>query len=358
MLVQLLLQQLPLTDLLAFARCDRRVYQLADSAFVFKHASLSLTVSSVLANPPQFCRWLRHIRLCLVWSAAEQGAKCLAALAQLESVHELVCMRRYTDLAVWTAICSRASTQSIRWLQCNERGSELKTNSAFVAVLATLPMLSTLQLHPGGRDVANFFSSLAHLPALTCLTTSSPEAKHVSLVPLSCCPMLSELHLQSPLFEGDEFVELFTAPTHLHTLSLDHVDGAESLAVSGSDWLAAFSSMRDLTRLRLTNFAAIDLILPHVAAAASLRWLECAVELGPIWSFEQSGAVPSAGVIAELCSTRPSLSCTLSLRWAGVLFSQLLDEDRETFALLFRRYKESATLLAFHDRFCVTAVEC
>ena len=184
--------------------------------------------------------------------------------------------------------------RSLRTLLCNEPDSELRTNSAFVAAVAELPLLSTLALHPGGSDVANFFTDLIQLPALTCLTTSSPTADtaHVSLVPLAHAPT-SELHLQSPRFEINEFVDLFTAPTlRLLCLSLDHANGAESLAVSGSEWLAVFTALRDLTSLRITNFASVDLILLHMAATPSLRWLECAVELGPIRSFEQAVPFP------------------------------------------------------------------
>jgi hypothetical protein len=324
--LQLIMQQLECNELIAFARCNLRLIRLADSPSVWRHATLRLnlaqtTAAGAAAASAAPSRLLRHARTCIDWASSSFSFPS-AAIDALQSsnlrLHEFDTSGCAEILPLELhRILAHPQAQHLRVLRFHhqrcinseERASAGETIRAIVA----LPHLHTLRLtHLGdGSEEAPLLLSL--LSSARSLTALDLEDVADGSPLMGQCASLKHLTLRSPLLYGGRFLAFFTAPSmrQLESLSLHGFFAAQSFpgypAVPLEDYTAAFASLRSLHTLTLSDCFGLDVLLPHLTAAASLRQISSRCRIHEV------SVPPPAHVLMQILTEAPKLSCTITL---------------------------------------------
>lgn len=198
-LMQSIMQQLDLSSLLRFARCNRSTLVAACSDVAFRFAPPLALCSLQRERAPlvQASRLLRHVAIDLTWVAPASHS------ASFESISGVFCYPRLHGLRArlrghlyWHDLLRHSSLRQLRVLSLDM--FEQTRDTVFADALALLTELREVVITCAA--LASVMEALASLPRLTCLdwtqfpreNSIEPEvARH-----LSCCVRLNRITLR------------------------------------------------------------------------------------------------------------------------------------------------------------------
>ena len=311
--LQLCLQFLDAKSRLIAARCSRRLLQVADHP----HAWLSPALSVSSDHLP----WLGP----LVRQSLLRNAPVSLELVSELPLAELAAIPRLRELTISVADIDPQliALPSLRGLQILR--VEYRLPLPTMRLLPVLPALHTLECWVPHKPVD--CSWLPAMPALTDLDltcTLFQPLPQSALDAIGQCTGLQSLQLQYPGFEAGAFARLCSSPAlrQLRHLSLVSV-AARLLGLTAEEYRAAFSALVGLESLCLKCISGVDLLLPHLAHASTLRTLTIRCASDPPTIADSPGPWnPSRAVLDQLLTAAPLLEVRLQVaasleEWRG-----------------------------------------
>ena len=316
-LAQLVMQLLPLNDLLLFARCNRRLLSQADSACVYKHVPPFTHQWSMECPSAGLLKLMRHVPVTL-----KPGIKSRHLLWEHATLrlYGLDTTEWQISLSGCLQFVSRPLMQSVRRLvlEGNEwYDAQVLERVAQLPRIETLIMLNTCDSdRPPTMESIRLLRSAGSLTSLSIHDEFDPSSVLAALVDF---PSLTQLTVKKPWIYDEQWVGQFASPglRKLTSLTLDWcifmgpTEETDPMNPAHAD--AVFTSLTQLTALQLKMPFGVDLILPSVRFAVALRSLR--IEANSDHNdFFAPRVLPTFGVLHALMIAKTSLRIELDLR--------------------------------------------
>ena len=301
-LAQLVMQCLPIPELLQFARCNRRLFSQSDSAFAFK------LVPQLTRSWSMDCSTLGLKHLC----HAPITLKPRLNSAGLDALIACLPSRLYgfdaADANLFPSECvrllSHPSMKQLRTLWLRPCFPWFRPEVAMAMVrLPALHTISLLEVRPSVESLR----ILALAPALTSIDLQDTASDAPSILAgLVDFPSLKRLTVRQPWIYDEQWVQLFASPglCKLTSLTLNwcgawHPGGGKPISPEFA--ASVFTSLLQLTSLYLRSMrSGVDPILPALRCALALTRL----------SIEAS---PSFPLLHQLLLDQPSLRISVAV---------------------------------------------
>ena len=382
--LQLVMQGLAAQEILKLARCSRYLLHAADAPFAWKHARLCLDVNHKVSPPAVSLPWrllgwcqlmllpkirarnsagfLRHAKVVVSWRGLGKDEEeedyyraFLQMASRVPSIYELHTSVVFSPTRT-KLVLELPSMQQLRVLWLYDE-TDIDSYLGVEHAIAQLPHLHTLHLVAPrayyGSDYGYGYEPdlgfLSQIPSLTSLHLQ--DNYNLSLTPwwlthVAGCSKLVELSIACPWMNGPACTKFFahTTTQQLRSLKL------YSFRATEQDFIIAFTGMRHLHSLEITNCGWIDLVLPALAHAPVLRQLTIEPNLdNNIWHpYTGINSAPSNLVLTTLLDAAPRLRCVIILRFSAVPRGNNFDLGR----WLQTRFDADAVLAA-SDRFTI-----
>ena len=370
-MIQSCMQFAPAADIIALARCSKRLYRDGGEPFAWKFAVITLTIDRTQPPPtlleilytsskqllwksaalvpwmaqPAAVRqpFLAHAHITLNWPI--RGHNVPPSHVQhtvLELLDRLPPLRCFTSTVVssppvavprarvmpvceaFCLILAHPKLQSLVSLKLYDASRRGYATAPMMAAIAALPKLSHLDIGVSAGVQNEIWEPISSCHALTSLHLHDNQNGQGPnrLTHVARCPHLTALSISMPSLHGSQFRTFFQSEhmRRLVRLKLDwlHCNGRVSLLCEGipqADLAAVFPTMTMLEEIHLSRVHDVGAMLPHLAQAPALR--KCIIQpecdlSGRVG--QHNSTVPSEAILRALLDDAPRLEVRLFLQ--------------------------------------------